>query len=339
MDLLLTPSPFLIIEGFRQFHPNVARLGSTQTDEPPMNDNQPAEAEQSAAGALFAFLAFLIWGLSPIYWKMLDEVGAFEIILHRILWSFVFLMPLVLAGRQWTDFTSAIKNPRILSILLITAILVAANWLIYIWAVNNGRVLQASLGYYINPLVNIVLGMLFLRERLRGAQAVAVVLATLGVLNLTFRYGVFPWVSLALAFSFGIYGLIRKVAAVGALVGLTVETLLLTVPAGIGVFHLHRAQSGAFLHAGTKTDLLLLGTGILTATPLLLFNLGARRVTLATLGFIQYTAPTGMLLLGITMFGEPFTRIQAVTFGLIWTALAIYSWDSVRVHRKRVAKR
>jgi len=304
-----------------------------------MDDNQPVEDQQSAAGAFFAFLAFLIWGLSPIYWKALHEVGAFEIILHRILWSFAFLMPLVLVGQRWTEFKKTITSPKMLSILLITSILVGANWLIYIWAVNNGRVLQASLGYYINPLVNIVLGMVFLRERLRRAQAVAVVLATLGVFNLTFRYGVFPWVSLALAFSFGIYGLIRKVAAVGALVGLTVETLLLTVPAGIWVFHLHRIQSGVFLHAGTKTDLLLLGTGILTATPLLLFNLGARRITLATLGFIQYTAPTGMLLLGITMFGEPFTEIQAVTFGLIWTALAIYSWDTVRVHRKRVAKR
>lgn len=304
-----------------------------------MNNNPPAQHRQPAAGALFAFFAFLIWGLSPIYWKALHGVGAFEIILHRILWSFAFLMPLVWVGRQWEEFKQAIKSPKMLSILMITSLLVGANWLIYIWAVNNGRVLQASLGYYINPLVNIVLGMLFLRERLRRAQAVAVVLAGLGVLNLTFRYGVFPWVSLALAFSFGFYGLVRKVAAVGALVGLTVETLLLTVPAGIWVFHLHHIQSGTFLHAGIKTDLLLLGTGILTATPLLLFNLGARRITLASLGFIQYTAPTGMLLLGVTMFGEPFTRIQAVTFGLIWAALAIYSWDTVRVHRKRAGNR
>lgn len=304
-----------------------------------MDDNQPAAQRQSFAGALFAFLAFLIWGLSPIYWKALDEVGAFEIILHRILWSFAFLMPLVLIGRQWTELKNAIRSPKIMVILLITSVLVGANWLIYIWAVNNDRVLQASLGYYINPLVNIVLGMVFLRERLRRAQAVAVALAALGVVNLTFRYGVFPWVSLALAFSFGIYGLVRKVAAVGALVGLTVETLLLTVPAAVWVIHLYRIQSGMFLYAGVKIDLLLLGTGILTATPLLFFNLGARRITLATLGFIQYTAPTGMLLLGITIFNEPFTRIQAVTFGLIWTALAIYSWDTVRVNRKRVAKR
>ncbi|MBC2710253.1 MAG: EamA family transporter RarD [Desulfosarcina sp.] len=304
-----------------------------------MNDNQPAADRQPVAGALYAFLAFLIWGLSPIYWKALHGVGAFEIILHRILWSFAFLMPLVLAGRQWTVFKKAIKSPKTLSILLLTSILVGSNWLIYIWAVNNGRVLQASLGYYINPLVNIVLGMVFLRERLRQAQVIAVILATLGVLNLTLRYGVFPWVSLALAFSFGFYGLVRKVAAVGALVGLTVETLLLTVPAGIWVFHLHQIQSGAFLHAGTQTDLLLLGTGILTATPLLLFNLGAKRITLATLGFIQYTAPTGMLLLGVTVFGEPFTRIQAVTFGLIWTALIIFSWDTVRIHRQRAGNR
>jgi len=309
-----------------------------KADSPLMDDNQPVKDQQSIAGALFAFFAFLIWGLSPIYWKALHGVGAFEIILHRIIWSFAFLMLLVLVRRQWDEFKKALNNPKILFILLITSILVGANWLIYVWAVNNGRVLQASLGYYINPLVNIVLGMLFLRERMRRAQIVAVLLATLGVLNLTFRFGVFPWVSLALAFSFGVYGLVRKVAAVGALVGLTIETLLLTVPAGIWVIHLHQIQSGAFLHSGTKTDLLLLGTGILTATPLLLFNLGARRITLASLGFIQYTAPTGMLLLGITMFGESFTPIQAVTFGLIWTALIIYSWDTVRVHRKRAAK-
>jgi chloramphenicol-sensitive protein RarD len=330
-DSLLTTPLFLILEFFCQSERGV--------NEPLMNDNQLVADRQSGVGALFAFFAFLIWGLSPLYWKALHGVGAFEIILHRILWSFAFLMPLVCLSHRWTELRKTIKSPKMLSILLITSILVGGNWLIYIWAVNNGRVLQASLGYYINPLVNILLGMVFLRERLRRAQAVAVLLATLGVLNLTFRYGVLPWVSLALAFSFGVYGLIRKVAAVGALVGLTVETLLLAAPAGIWVFHLHQIQSGAFLHSGIKTDLLLLGTGILTATPLLLFNLGARRITLATLGFIQYTAPTGMLLLGVTMFGEPFSRIQAVTFGLIWTALAIYSWDTVRGNRKRDAKR
>ena len=153
------------------------------------------------------------------------------------------------------------------------------------------------------------------------------------------RYGTFPWISLALAFSFGLYGLVRKVAAVGPLVGLTVETLLLAVPAGIWMVHLNRIGSGAFLASGVATDLLLLGTGILTSTPLLLFNLGAKRITLTTLGLVQYTAPTGMLLLGITLFQEPFTTIQAITFGLIWAALALYSWDSLRVHRAAGIKR
>ncbi|GAB6906715.1 EamA family transporter RarD [Desulfosarcina cetonica] len=296
----------------------------------------PSPAPQTPVfGVFMAFTAFLIWGLSPIYWRALDQVSAFEIILHRMLWSFVILVPLVVAGRQWHAFRHALATPRILGTLLLTSVLVGANWLLYIWAVNNGRVLQASLGYYINPLVNVLLGMIFLGERLRRAQTLAVCLAAAGVLYLTMRHGVFPWVSLALAFSFGIYGLVRKVAAVGALVGLTVETLLLTLPAAIWIAHLHRMGSGAFLHSGMRTDLLLMGTGILTATPLLLFNLGAKRITLATLGFVQYTAPTGMLLLGITLFGEPFTTVQAMTFGLIWTALAIYSWDALRMHRQR----
>jgi chloramphenicol-sensitive protein RarD len=286
------------------------------------------------AGGLFAFCAFLIWGLSPIYWKALHGVGAFEIILHRVLWSFIFLMPLVFLNRQWAAFKDTLKNPQMLVILLTTSVLVGGNWLLYVWAINNGRVLQASLGYYINPLVNIFLGMLFLRERLRRAQAMAVILAAVGVLFLTLRLGVFPWVSLTLAFSFGFYGLVRKTAAVSPLVGLAVETLLLTVPAGIWVVHLYQAHAGAFLQSGLHTDILLVGTGILTATPLLLFNLGAKRITMASLGFIQYTAPTGMLVLGITLFGEPFTPDQAITFGLIWLALAIYSWDTVGNHKK-----
>ncbi len=298
-----------------------------------MTPHPTANSRQAAVGALAAFMAFLIWGLSPIYWKALGHVDPIEIILHRVIWSFVFLMPLVWIGRQWGEFKEALRKPKILLILMGTSIVVGANWLIYIWAVNNARVLEASLGYYINPLVNIFLGMVFLSERLRRPQLAAVALAALGVLYSTLQVGVFPWVSLALAFSFGLYGLVRKVAAVGALVGLTLETLLLAAPAGFWVYHLHQTHAGSFLRSAPLVDGLLIGTGILTATPLLLFNLGAKRITLATLGFIQYTAPTGMLLLGITVFGEPFTHIQAVTFGLIWTALALYSWDTIRAHR------
>lgn len=304
-----------------------------------MAAGRPAVDSSPVSGVAYAFTAFLIWGLSPIYWKALHRVPAVEIILHRVVWSFAFLVPLVMVGRQWPALKAVATSPKTLGILSATSILVAVNWLIYIWAVNNGRVLQASLGYYINPLVNVLLGVVFLRERLRPAQSVAVSLAALGVLNLALRYGTFPWISLALAFSFGLYGLVRKVAAVGPLVGLTVETLLLAVPAGIWMVHLNRIGSGAFLASGVATDLLLLGTGILTSTPLLLFNLGAKRITLTTLGLVQYTAPTGMLLLGITLFQEPFTTIQAITFGLIWAALALYSWDSLRVHRAAGIKR
>jgi chloramphenicol-sensitive protein RarD len=301
-----------------------------------MNTPLSKPDRQPLTGGLTAFGAFLIWGMTPIYWKALHGVDAFEIILHRVLWSFVLLMPLIFIGRQWHAFVNTLKRPKLLAVLLMTSILVGGNWLIYVWAINDGRVLQASLGYYINPLVNILLGMVFLNERLRRVQIVAVMLAALGVMYLTVRLGVFPWVSLCLAFSFGFYGLIRKTAAVSPLVGLSVETLLLTLPAGIWVYHLHQTHMGAFLRTGANTDLLLLGTGILTATPLLLFNFGAKRISMASLGFIQYTAPTGMLVLGITVFGEPFTRIQAITFGLIWSALALYSWDLVRAHNKKL---
>ncbi len=294
-----------------------------------MNDRQ------SASGVLSAFVAFLIWGASPIYWRALAQVGSFEIVVHRIIWSALFLFLLVLASHRWHELKKTILSPKLLLILVVTSMLVGGNWLVYVWAVNNGRVLQASLGYYINPLVNVVLGMIFLNERLRRAQTVAVFLATLGVLNLTLRYGSFPWVSLALAFSFGTYGLVRKMSNIGVLVGLSVEMLLLSVPASLWVWHLLQTPTGVFLHFGLLTNLLLLGTGIFTATPLLLFNFGAKRITLASLGFIQYTAPTGMFLLGITLFNEPFTHVEAFTFILIWTALAIYSWDTVCIHRKR----
>lgn len=295
-----------------------------------MNDRQ------SLSGGLSAFAAFLIWGASPIYWRALARVGAFEIIVHRIIWSAFFLFFLLIVRHRWHDLKKTITNPKLLLILTVTALLVGGNWLVYVWAVTNGRVLQASLGYYINPLVNVLLGMVFLKERLRRAQTVAVFLAIVGVLNLALRYGSIPWVSLTLAFSFGTYGLVRKMADIGVLVGLTVEMLLLSIPASLWVYHLVQTPTGSFLHFGLPIDLLLLGTGIFTATPLLLFNFGAKRITLTSLGFIQYIAPTGMFLLGVTLFHEPFTHVEALTFILIWTALAVYSWDMVRIHRKRV---
>ena len=208
------------------------------------------------------------------------------------------------------------------------------NWFLFIWAINSNHILQTSLGYYINPLVNILLGMVFLGERLSWMQWIAVALAALAVGLLTLRYGHFPWVSLALAFSFAFYGLIRKIAPVGALVGLTVETLLLSVPAIGYLVYIDTLGQGSFLRAGISTDLLLIGAALVTALPLVLFTLGARRLHLSTMGFLQYIAPSCTFLLAILVYAEPLVQGQLLTFVLIWTALILYSADSVATYRK-----
>jgi chloramphenicol-sensitive protein RarD len=298
------------------------------------NKSQTRTSETDAFwGVIFAVSAFLIWGISPIYWKALRSVPALEIILHRIVWSFFLLVPLIMIMRRWQEFVLVFRNLRTLCILLFTAIVVGGNWLLYIWAVNTDRLLQASLGYYINPLVNVLLGMVFLEERLRPPQILAVVMATVGVLYLTLYYGEFPWIALTLAFSFGLYGLIRKIAPVGALVGLTVETLLLSIPALIYLFYLDRLGHGSIFRVSLKLDLMLMGCSVVTALPLLFFTLGARRLYLSTMGLLQYLAPSCMFVLAVFLFREPFTSAQVVTFILIWTALAVYSTDSVRYYR------
>ncbi|MGD8993202.1 MAG: EamA family transporter RarD [Desulfobacterales bacterium] len=285
------------------------------------------------AGVVYAVSAFLIWGISPIYWKALRSVPALEIILHRIVWSFFLLVPLIIIMRRWQEFILVFKNLRTLLTLLFTALIVGGNWLLYIWAVNADHLLQASLGYYINPLVNVVLGMIFLKERLRPPQILAVILATAGVLYLTLYYGKFPWIALSLAVSFGLYGLIRKVAPVSSLVGLTVETLLLSIPALVYLYYLNRLGLGSIFRVSLKLDLMLIGCSVVTATPLLFFTLGARRLYLSTMGLLQYLAPSCMFVLAVFLFREPFASAQVVTFVLIWTALAIYSTDSVRYYR------
>jgi chloramphenicol-sensitive protein RarD len=300
----------------------------------------PADASSSrarretVAGVLYAGAAFLIWGLSPVYWKALQRVPALEIVTHRVVWSFVFLMGLTLVQRRWGEFRDALKTPRTLMILALTTLLVSCNWLLYIWAVNAGYMLQASLGYYINPLVNVLLGLLFLKERLRRPQAVAVLLACAAVLFRTVSHGEPPWIALTLGFTFGFYGLIRKVAPVGSLVGLTVETLLLTAPGVAYLLFLESQAAGALFHGSRSLDALLVGTGVFTAVPLLCFNLGARRINLSTVGLMQYIAPSGMFLLAVLVYGEPFTAAQGWTFVMFWTALAIYSVDSVRAYRR-----
>lgn len=288
---------------------------------------------ESAAGVLYAGLAFFIWGISPVYWKAMQPVPALEIITHRVVWSFGFLVALTLAQHRWDEFQRVMKTPRTMLILTLTTLLVSGNWLLYIWAVNAGHMLQASLGYYINPLVNVLLGMVFLKERLRRPQALAVLLACAAVIFRTVSYGELPWIALTLGFLFGLYGLIRKVAPVSSLVGLTVETLLLTAPGIAYLVYLAGQGTGALFHDSRSLDALLIGTGVITAIPLLLFNLGTRRINLSTVGLMQYIAPTGMFLLAVCVYGEPFTAAQVWTFAMTWTALAIYTLDSLHAYR------
>jgi chloramphenicol-sensitive protein RarD len=289
---------------------------------------------ESVFGLIYAAAAFVIWGLSPVYWKALGAVPALEITMHRVIWSFLFLMGLILMQRRRHEFAEILKNGRMLLTLLSSAILVSGNWLLYIWAVNNNYMLQASLGYYINPLVNVMLGLLFLRERLRRPQILAVLMAAGGVLYQTISYGEFPWISLTLALSFGLYGLIRKVAPVGALVGLAVETMLLSPPAVIYIVYLNSQGADTIFRVSLKLDLLLIGCAPLTAAPLLFFTLGAKRLYLSTLGLMQYIGPSGMFLLALFYYHEPFTAAQIWTFVMIWAALVIYSTDSVIYYRR-----
>jgi chloramphenicol-sensitive protein RarD len=297
-------------------------------------DPEPKTRSESIFGVIYAGLAFVIWGLSPVYWKSLVAVPALEITMHRVIWSFLFLMGLILLQRRRHEFVEILKSGRMLSTLLSTAILISGNWFLYIWAVNNNYMLQASLGYYINPLVNVVLGLFFLRERLRKPQILAVLLAASGVLYLTISYGQFPWISLTLALSFGLYGLIRKVAPVGALVGLAVETMLLSPPAVIYLLYLNSQGADTIFRVSLKLDLLLIGCAPLTAAPLLFFTLGAKRLYLSTVGLMQYIGPSGMFLLAIFFYNEPFSTSQLWTFAMIWAALGIYSTDSVIYYRR-----
>ena len=300
-----------------------------------MSSSHPQEINptDSPLGVVLATVAFLIWGLSPIYWKSLASVPAFEILMHRMIWSFIFLAPLVLILGHLKELVKALTAGRTLLILASTTLIVGFNWFLYIWAINSGHILQTSLGYYITPLVNVLLGVVFLKERLRRLQLVAVGLAAVGVSYLTLSYGFFPWVSLALAFSFGFYGLIRKVAPVGALVGLTVETLLLSLPAFGYLVYLNHTGRGAFLNAGFTITLLLMGAALMTGLPLLLFTMGTKLLRLSTVGFLQYIAPSCTFLLAVFVYREPLLPAQLFTFVLIWIALTIYSYDSVMTHR------
>lgn len=291
-----------------------------------------AAAGERRFGLICGVVAYAIWGLFPLYLRELDPAGALEVVAHRIVWSVPFGALILSLRSQWRETLAALKQRRVVALLALSAVLISANWLVYVWSVANDRVLQASLGYYINPLLFIAAGVFVLKERLSLAQGVAVALAAAGVLALIIGAGVVPWPSFILAASFTAYGYVRKTTPVGAMPGLFIETLLLAPFAAATLAFLARSGALEFGAHGTQLDLLLLAAGPMTVGPLVLFALAARRLSLTTIGFLQYIGPTGQLLLGV-YFGEAFTTAHAICFGLIWTALALTSLDALRRNR------
>ncbi len=288
------------------------------------------------SGLVYALLSYGIWGVFPLYWKMLLHVPPQQILAHRIVWSLLFLM-IVLAWRRDRVFLQYLTSPRILGILLLTSALIGGNWFVYIYAVNNNHIVDASLGYYINPIVNILLGVVFLKERLSRIQIIAVSFAFAGVAYLTFHYGKLPVISLVLAFSFGLYGLLRKKANLQSMPGLMVETLLLAPVALWYLWHMNSLGTASFGHESLLLDILLVTGGPVTALPLFWFGIAATRIPLSTLGFIQYLSPTIQLLIGIFVFSEPFSAAYLISFGLVWTGLGIYTYSIIRALRLRKA--
>lgn len=288
----------------------------------------------SNKGILYGALAYSMWGIFPLYFKALKAVPALEILFHRIVWSFIFLMLMVFVLKEWPQFRKNVSQPKTLAIYTLAAVLLAANWFIYVWGVNNGHVVDASLGYFINPLLNVALGVILLRERLRPLQWLPIALATAGVLYMTVEFGRLPWIALALAFTFGMYGLLKKIAPLGALHGITLETAILFLPALAYLIFLEGQGTAAYGHSGWLPTLLLSLVGVVTAIPLLLFARAARSIPLTLMGLLQFLAPTGQFLLGVFLYGEPFDQVRQVGFLLIWVALTIFTLESFLARRK-----
>ena len=297
-----------------------------------------AEQErQRLIGVGFGLATFVFWGLSPIYFDIVSFVGPFELLAHRVVWSSVFLAPLVIFARSGGIIRAALADRRTLIALGGSTLLISLNWLIFIVAIFSGRLLEVSLGYYLNPLVNVLIALVFLRERLGRLQWAGVALAVVGVANLTLRYEGFPWVSLGLALCFGFYGLIRKQTRLGPRDGLFLETLLMLPPALAFLLWLQVQGTGSFLAGGSGgQDLLIVASGVMTATPLVWFAAAARRLPYATIGVMQYIAPTIQFFLAVLVFGEIFTRVHAVTFAFIWAGVACFTAGSM-VRQRRIA--
>ena len=292
-----------------------------------------SDAATRRAGLLFGLGAYLCWGVMPLYFKLIAQIAPTEIVAHRILWSLLFLGALATLWRRWPAIRAAATTSRVLLTMIATALLIAVNWLVYVYAVVSGHVLEGSLGYYLNPLVNVLLGVFILKERLSRPQIAAVALAAAGVAILAAGAGSGLWISLTLAMSFALYGFLRKIAPVDSLEGLSIETAILA-PVALGWLIWLQAQGTlGFTRFGTDIDLLLALGGAVTAIPLLLFTAAARRLPYSTLGFLQYIAPSLQFLLAVLVFSEPLTTAHLVCFGAIWSALAIFTIDGWRQSR------
>jgi len=287
-------------------------------------------------GILNGLAAYALWGFFPIYWKLLHQVAALQVIAHRISWSFILLIVFILLTKQWRDFRSAALTAKTLGIYSIAAVLLTVNWLVYVWGVNAGFIVETSLGYFINPLLSVLLGVIFLRERLRIAQWVPVGLASVGVIYLTVVYGRLPWIALSLAFSFGFYGFVKKLAPLGSLYGLTLETAIVFPIALIYLAFIGFTGTGTFLHAGAFTDTLLIGAGAVTTIPLLMFASAAKQIPLTVIGLLQYIAPTLQFLIGVFIYKEPFDQAHLIGFGIVWVALIIFWVENFIAHRMPV---
>lgn len=286
-------------------------------------------------GVLYAFSAYLLWGFFPIYFKLIGIVPPLQILAHRFFWSFIFLIILIVAFRQFSRLRASLTRRILISYFIAGAIL-AVNWGTYVYAVNSGHVLESSLGYFINPMVSVLLGVIFLKERLRLGQWIPVGMAAVGVIYLTVMFGAIPWISLVLAFSFGLYGLIKKLSPLDSLPGLTLETGMIFIPAlaFLGVQEVNGL--GSFGHTGWGIALLLAVSGVVTAIPLLLFSAGARRINLSTIGILQYITPTIQFLLGTLLYKEPFDIHRLIGFILIWFALIIFTGEMISQQRNRM---
>lgn len=292
------------------------------------------EQQRSRQGVLLAIGAYTMWGIAPIYFKAIGAVSALEILSHRVVWSFFLLAALLHFGRSWRSVRDVMTNKSKMLYLITTSLLVGSNWLIFIWAVNANHMLDASLGYYINPLLNVVLGMLFLGEQLRKLQWVAVALAAIGVTIQLVVFGSVPVVAIALATTFGFYGLLRKKVALDAQTGLFIETLVMLPAAAIYLLFIADSATSNMATNPTSLNILLVAAGVITTLPLLCFTGAATRLKLSTLGFFQYIGPSLMLLLAVLVYGEAFTSDKAITFAFIWGALVLFSFDGLTYKRK-----